>query len=332
MTQERGSLKNLAKALAAAILAAKPAELDKKSGQRGGYPFASNESIMRAAREALASNGLAVFSQMISLETVGETETKGGRSLDRFLLTMDFELVHADSGESRVSRYWAEGQTSNDKALLVATTICQREYIRQLLLLPRGGTDPEDQPEQQEPERQEPEQRQRKRQEPEQRKQEPEQPKPSPQLEQACRRLASYRVQITPELLRQELRQAGAKGPSGLHAFVDAMIDRLDLAKVPTIEAVRSSAKALSGEFGGARAVWEVAIGEELKKSGQNNKEGVELAAAELEAKALKAREVKGERGDSGGETGGGPGGEERQERQGGVRVQPGDGQEGQGN
>lgn len=176
-------MKQLNAALLGAIKDMGPVEKDGWNHDKG-YPFTSNEVIVSASREVLLKHGLVPYSEMLSIELIDEVATRAG-AVKRYLVKMGFELFHAESGESRKSCYLAEARNNNDKAILAAITVCQREYFRQLLLIPRGGVDPEaDQPQKAQQQQQQRQQQRPAQQRPQQPQRQQQQRPPSQQQRQ----------------------------------------------------------------------------------------------------------------------------------------------------
>lgn len=127
--------------LAVALVAAqRQARAVEKGGKFAGgsvkYNYASTESIIEEARDALSSNGLSVFPAM----------SKVAYMEGRPVLLSQYELLHS-SGESRRVEYdtpIVEGAGRPlDKATATARTYALGYFLRDLLLLPRveAGTD-----------------------------------------------------------------------------------------------------------------------------------------------------------------------------------------------
>lgn len=104
-----------------------------------GYNYTSAESIIEAAKDPLAQNGLALLPLE---ETLNGHASKGE---DRFELVCKFLLIHSSGGSMPLLRHWPvcpEKGRPLDKATAAASTLCLAYLLRDLLLLPRVA--PED--------------------------------------------------------------------------------------------------------------------------------------------------------------------------------------------
>jgi len=130
------------KALSKAIAETRSVAKSSRNTQQG-YDFASSEAIVDAGRLPLATNGLAIVYDPAEVRQLESLTTRSGATMARWLVSMRITVWH-ESGQSLPTvTYACEGSDSGDKAILKAITVCQREHLRQLLLIPRGAFDPE---------------------------------------------------------------------------------------------------------------------------------------------------------------------------------------------
>ena len=138
---------NIGAALVAAQAAAEAVEKDSRNAHQG-YKYASAEAIIREARAALASAGLAFYreSAAVEWEPPVVVETRNGPKNQRTgLVRATYVLRHGDEKivvESETPAL-AEAGRPEDKAVATALTYSLGYVLRDLLLLPRveEGTD-----------------------------------------------------------------------------------------------------------------------------------------------------------------------------------------------
>jgi hypothetical protein len=129
-------------ALAKAIAETKAVPKDGRNKEQS-YDYASAEAIIEAARLPLARNGLAVIYDVTECRQLDAVKTRSGAEMARWIVSLTITVWHASGQSLPPVTYTAEGRDTGDKAILKATTACQREHVRQLLLIPRGAFDPE---------------------------------------------------------------------------------------------------------------------------------------------------------------------------------------------
>lgn len=143
-------MSEIKKALAAAIAECRAVEKDGRNSQQG-YDFASAESIINECRGPLSRNGLSIAYTVIEVVEMEPVKTRNGGELRRQLLKLGITVMHQSGEELPQQVYIAECMDSGDKGLLKGLTICQREHLRQLMMIPRGAFDPEADPSVDEP-------------------------------------------------------------------------------------------------------------------------------------------------------------------------------------
>lgn len=127
----------IAKALAAAQAACKPAEKDSYN-EYHHYHYASAEAIITEARSALAAAGLS----LVPLEQTLQGSQKEGE--DRFELERKFLLLHASGECLPIVSHWPvvpENGRPLDKATAIAATLSLAYLLRDLCLIPRVSPD-----------------------------------------------------------------------------------------------------------------------------------------------------------------------------------------------
>lgn len=98
-----------------------------------GYNFATDEAIYDMARDALASEGLAVLANLKSVEDVGEKRIRS---------TFVFTIVCGESGEKEESTWATEAWANDDKAINKTATVAMKYWLKTTLLIGTGK--PED--------------------------------------------------------------------------------------------------------------------------------------------------------------------------------------------
>lgn len=102
-----------------------------KSSQ--GYNFATDEAIYDMAREALASEGLAILAHLKSVEDIGEKRIRS---------TFAFTIVCGESGETAESTWAADAWSNDDKSINKTATVAMKYWLKTTLLIGTGK--PED--------------------------------------------------------------------------------------------------------------------------------------------------------------------------------------------
>lgn len=143
-------MSEIKKALAAAIAECRAVEKDGRNSQQG-YDFASAESIINECRGPMSRNGLSIAYTVLETVELEPVKTRSGSELRRQLLKLGITVMHQSGEELPQQVYVAECMDSGDKGLLKGLTICQREHLRQLMMIPRGAFDPEADPSVDEP-------------------------------------------------------------------------------------------------------------------------------------------------------------------------------------
>ena len=134
----------LAAAIGAVIQAVGSVAKDGQN-QHFKYRFTSEAAILRAVREAMAENGLALLPtgvQHLGTEQIGQKRY-------RTEVVVSYLLAHP-SGESAVVMVPGAGADAEDKGPYKAMTGCLKYALRQTFLIPTGD-DPEDDSQQNRP-------------------------------------------------------------------------------------------------------------------------------------------------------------------------------------
>jgi hypothetical protein len=106
-----------------------------------GYDYTTAETILRAIRDPLAENGLALMPSLDSIEERTIKTAKGGESTIT-TVWVTFKLVDSETGQEAEMRWAGQGDDPADKGLGKAYTNAIKTFLREQFLLPQGD-DPE---------------------------------------------------------------------------------------------------------------------------------------------------------------------------------------------
>jgi len=106
-----------------------------------GYDYTTAETILRAIRNPLAENGLALMPSLDSIEERTIKTAKGGESTIT-TVWVTFKLVDSETGQEAEMRWAGQGDDPADKGLGKAYTNAIKTFLREQFLLPQGD-DPE---------------------------------------------------------------------------------------------------------------------------------------------------------------------------------------------
>lgn len=105
----------------------------RQGGQNSqGWTFTSIDDITDAIRALMAEHGIALFSKMLKA-----TEVKDGK-VTRATVDMEFELVCADTGVSKVMSWTGSAEDHSDKAMNKAAVYAEKFWLKSTFLVSTG--------------------------------------------------------------------------------------------------------------------------------------------------------------------------------------------------
>jgi hypothetical protein len=110
--------------------------------QFGKYNYHAADVVIPAIGQALVNNGLLCIPSIVGTET-STFETKQGAMNWRDDIHMQFTLIHAASGETWTSDYFATGNDSGDKGINKAATYAHKYFLLKLFFSGVGNEDGE---------------------------------------------------------------------------------------------------------------------------------------------------------------------------------------------
>jgi len=96
------------------------------------YDYATADDIMSAAKDAMASAGLAIIPSVVD----EDWNSKG----NNVYLTIEYTIIDGESGETWTSRWRTQGNDSGDKAYWKALTQGKKYFLRDVFCIPTGET------------------------------------------------------------------------------------------------------------------------------------------------------------------------------------------------
>lgn len=105
----------------------------RQGGQNSqGWTFTSIDDITDAIRALMAEHGIALFSKMLTA-----SEVKDGK-VTRATVNMEFELVCADTGISKVMQWTGSAEDHSDKAMNKAAVYAEKFWLKSTFLVSTG--------------------------------------------------------------------------------------------------------------------------------------------------------------------------------------------------
>ena len=106
------------------------------------YAYATEADVADVVREELSARGVMLYSAITNVDTRVDTGDSGKPS-NFVTVTMRFEFVDGESGESRSFAWVGAGQDRGEKGLYKAITGAEKYFLLKSFLIPTGD-DPED--------------------------------------------------------------------------------------------------------------------------------------------------------------------------------------------
>lgn len=112
-----------------------------------GYSYLSEAGLIAALRPSLVRHGLIIKPAKIVSITSDQYQTKNNATMNTRIVTCDYEILHAFTGQVFCGQMAGEGADVGDKALGKAITGALKYFVRETFNI-EGGDEPEDQPSQ----------------------------------------------------------------------------------------------------------------------------------------------------------------------------------------
>lgn len=130
-----------------AVMAEVPYVQKNQPKQGGGikYSYASEAALIESLHPACVKHGLTFTPTRIRVIDKEPIATVQGRPMNRLVVSIQYKITHADSGESDVCVAMGESMDVGDKTAPKASTIAYKYMLRQAFMI-ETGDDPDKEP------------------------------------------------------------------------------------------------------------------------------------------------------------------------------------------